>query len=336
MKIVKLISIFLVALMLLSVCSFAAPSTTKNGNEVDNATILEEEFLEHLKKNGIKKENVSFAYYDFTRELEYVYNADRMFEPNEVLKFPLAYIYFKDLVAGKHHLNEDVGSDNLRTVYLRSLTKDYGHDGDATKLLIEKYGGIEQVKRAMYEVTYTKVNDEFFETEKVNAKYLIDLLAKYYSEAMFCSTDYKNMLISPIKQLSPGRYCETYIYDCKITHRYGFSREDSSVSDMGIVNSANPFGFVIQVEGVKDPEEVEANIAEFAYDFNLNYGDLLLSQLTTLPDVPDKEKQSYDASKTYKTPLMITLIVSTVVIAAGITIAYIVVENRKKNQDRLD
>ena len=166
MKIVKLISIFLAALMLLSVCSFAAPSTTKNGNEVDNATILEEEFLEHLKKNGIKKENVSFAYYDFTRELEYVYNADRMFEPNEVLKFPLAYIYFKDLVAGKHHLNEDVGSDNLRTVYLRSLTKDYGHDGDATKLLIEKYGGIEQVKRAMYEVTYTKVKDEFFEPKR--------------------------------------------------------------------------------------------------------------------------------------------------------------------------
>ena len=188
----------------------------------------------------------------------------------------------------------------------------------------------------MYEVTYTKVNDEFFKTEKVTAQYLIDLLSKYYSEAMFCSTDYKNMLITPIKQLSPGRYMETYIYDCKVTHRYGFSRENSAAADLGIVNSANPFGIVIQVEGVDNPEEVVASIAEFAYDFNLNYGDLLISQLTTLPDVPEKEKQNYDSSKTYKTPLMITLIVSTVIIAAAITVAYIIIENKKKNQDRLD
>ena len=336
MKLIKLISVLLIALMLTSMCSFAAPSTTESLAKTDNVKILSEEFNEFLNKNGLKPANVSFAYYDFSRELEFLYNGARMFEPDELLKFPLAYIYFKDMVSGKHHLNEDIGNDNLRTVYMRSLTKDYGRDGNATDLLIEKYGGIEQVKRAMYEVTYTKVNDVFFETEKVNARYLIDLLAKYYNEAMYCSTDYKNMLISPIKQLSPGRYSETYIYDCKVTHRYGYSKNRSSVSDMGIINSANPFGFVIQVQGVDDPEEALALIAEFAYDFNLNYGDLLLSQLTTLPDIPDKEKQSYDSSKTYKTPLMITLIASTVVIAAGITVAYIVIENKKKNQDRLD
>ena len=336
MRFVKFLCVLLAAVLLFSVCAFAAPTTTSSSSEPDNVAIMEDEFFELLSRNGINKKNVSFAYLDLSREFEYVYNGDRLFEPYEVLKFPLAYLYFKDLVAGKHHLNEDVGKDNLRTAFLRSLTKDYNHDGNATELLLEKYGGLEQLKKDMHEITYTKVPDEFFTSEQVTANYLIDFMETYYREAFSGSSDYKNMLINPIKSLSPNRFSETYIYDAKVIHRYGFSKEAGVVADIGIVNTATPFAFVIEVDGVKDPEEEVASIAEFAYDWNMDYGDLLISQMTTLPDVPDNEKQNYDARKTYKTPMMIALIASTVVIAAAVTVVYIVSENKKKNQDRLD
>ena len=337
MKAVKVVSFLMAFMMLFSLCAFAAPTTTtEEETKIDNAVILTDELEDVIKGLDIKKENVSVAYYDFKRDLKCVYNPKRLFEPNEMLKFPLAYVYFKDLAAGKYRLNEDVGDDNLRTVYLRSLTKDFTRDGGATDALIQKMGGLETLKRAMYEITYTKVPDEFFDNEKVTAEYLIDFLSKYYNEAFYGSADYKNMLITPIKQFSPNRYSETYVYDCKITHRYGFSKSQKAVSDMGIMNSANPFGFVIEVEGVKDPEDAVAEIAEFLYNFNLDYGGLLLSQVTTMPDVPDKEKMNYDGTVIVKKPLMILVISSTVLIATGVTIAYIVIENKKKNQDRLD
>lgn len=322
--------------MLFSVCSFGATGDSTDDANAEILSIMQDEFETFLKKNKLPKDQVSFAYEDFGRDLQFVYNGDRMFEPNDTIKFPIAYVYFKDLASGKFHLYDDVGEENLRTVFLRSLTKDFNRDNHATEMLVEKYGGKETIKRAMYEITYTKVDDVFFETYAVSAQFLIDFLAKYYSEAFYSSSDFKTMLITPLKQFSPGRFSETYIYDCKITHRYGFSRTKKAAVDMGIVNSANPFGIVIQVEGVDDPEEYLAQIAEWAYEFNLNYADLRLSQLTTLPDVPDGEKGNYDARRTYKTPLMITIIVSTVFVAAVVTVVYIVNENRKKSRDRLD
>ena len=105
---------------------------------------------------------------------------------------------------------------------------------------------------------------------------------------------------------------------------------------MGIVNSDNPFAFVIAVEGSEHFEKDVALLAELATDFNEEYSDLLRSQLTTLPDIPDKEKKGYDATKVTETPLLVIVIVSTVVIAAGVTTIFIVVENKKKKRDRLD
>lgn len=349
MKFYKPLAFALVLIMLFSfsaVAATTAPSETeaeKSGTTVtqevtepENEKIMLEELNKFLKKNHIGKANFSFAYYDFNREMECIYNGDRYFEAYETIKFPLAYLYFKDLVMGVHHLNEDIGSDNLRTVFLRSLTKDFGRDGGATDDLIKEYGGLETLKKSMQEITYTKVSDEFYNSTLVNAQYYIDFLAKYYSEAVYGSTDFKNMLIDPIKQLSPARYSETNIFDSKITHRYGFSREDKAVVDMGIVNSSNPFAFVIAVEGVDDPEQIVADAAEFAYDFNENYGSLLMSQLTTMPDVPDEEKNVYDDEKISEPTLMIVVIASTIIIAAAVTIAYIITEERKKERDRMD
>lgn len=367
MRAIKLLSIILAALVLLSVCSFAAPGDTtapetaaattgeaatdaqaeptkqttasaekEPTTQADNAVILGKELKEFAAKNNIDAENLTFAYCDFNRELRYVYNGDRLFASNDALKFPLAYLYFKDLVSGKHHLNEDVGQDNLRTVFLRSLTKDYGHDENATAMLIEKYGGMEAVKRALYEITYTKVDDDFYTSDALSSEYALDFLTKYYNEALYCSTDFKHMLIDPIKQFSMDRYSETYIYDYKITHRYGIDKASGTCMDMGIVNSSNPFAFVIAVEGSSNPEEDIALLAEFAKDFNEEYGSLLLSQMTTLPDVAEEDKKGYDSTKVTAVPLMVIVITATVVVAAAITIAYIVRENKKKNQDRLD
>lgn len=345
MKVFKVISIVLAGLMLFSVCSFAATTTaqessvysiTEGTTEHKNAKVMQEELLSFCKKNDIDTENLSFAYYDINRELRYVYHGDRLFSSYDAFKFPLAYIYFKDLVSGEHHLNEDVGDDNLRTAYMRSLKKDYGHDEGATKMLVEKYGGIEKVKRAMYEITYTKVADEFFTTDALTANFAIDFLIKYYTEAMYCSIDYKQMLIDPIKQISPDRFSETNILDYKVTHRYGYSRENLACVDMGIINASNPFAFVISIEDSAHYEQDIALLAEFALDFNQQYGSLVLSQLTTLPDVPEKEKKGYDAQKVTGAPLMIIVIISTVVIAAVVTTIYIVQENKKKKRDRLD
>ncbi|MBR2591225.1 MAG: hypothetical protein IKE65_09955 [Clostridia bacterium] len=259
-----------------------------------------------------------------------------MFSSYDAFKFPLAYLYFKDLVLGEFHLNEDVGEDNLRTVFLRSLEKDYGHDANATELLIEKYGGMEKVKKALYELTYTKVDKAFYESDALTANYTLDFLIKYYSEALYCSADFKHMLIDPIKQISPERYSETKIIDYKVTHRYGISRENGACVDFGIVNTSNPFAFVISVEDSAHYEDDIALLAEFALDFNEQYGSLALSQMTTLPDVEDKEKKGYNSTTVTAVPLMIIVIVTTVVIAAAITTIYIVQENKKKKRDRLD
>ena len=344
MKFFKVLSVILALSIVFSVGSFAATtaaeSTTaskaESTTEIDNATEMDAKLKEFIKKNDIDPDTLSFAYYDFGREMRYEYQGERLFAPYEAFKFPLAYIYFKDLVNGKHHLNEDVGDDNLRTVYYRSISKDYGHDASATKLLIENYGGMKELKQAMYETTYTKVDDAFFESDALNAEFALDFLIKYYAEALYCSTDFKQMLIDPIKQISPGRFSETNVIDYKITHRYGYSKENGAGVDMGIINSENPFAFVIAVEGSEHYEKDVALLAEFATDFNEEYSDLLRSQLTTLPDVPEQEKKGYDATKVTETPLMIIVIVSTVVIAAGVTTVSIVLENKKKKRDRLD
>ena len=341
MKHLKVVSVLLVLLIVFSVGSFAATTTQKNAQsttakEVDNAQRLEEDLIEFMDKNGIDKEKVTFGYQDFNRELRYTYHGDRLFVSKEAIKFPVAYVYFKDLVNGKHHLNEDIGDDNLRTVYMRSLKKDYGHDEGSTAALVNHYGGWEIIKSAMHEITYTKVDDAFYQSDALSAEFAIDFLEKYYNEALYCSMDFKNMLIEPLKQFSPDRFSETNIYDVKITHRYGISKSTNSATDMGIINTANPFSFVIHVDESEHYEEDIALLAEFAYNFNVDYGTLLLSQMTTLPDVPDQDKKTYDSKTVSETPLMVIVIVSTVVIAAGITIAYIVHENKKKNQDRLD
>ena len=341
MKVKRVLATLLAVLIAVSVSFAAAPAgvaatTTQEITQGDNAQIMEENLAEFIRKNDIDKEHLSFAYYDFNRELRYVYQGDRLFPSHDAFKFPLAYLYFKDLVSGKHHLNEDVGEDNLRTVFLRSLTKDYGHDANATKLLIEKYGGIKAVKQAMYELTYTKVPENFYNNSYLTANYSIDFLVKYYSEAMYCSADFKHMLIDPIKQFSPERFSETNIVDYKVTHRYGISKSRGVCVDMGIVNSSNPFAFVIAVDESEHPEEDIALLAEFANDFNEQYGSLLLSQMTTLPDVPDEDKKGYDFTKVTGTPIMITVIVVTVLIAAGVTTAYIIHENKKKDRDRMD
>ncbi|MBQ6380531.1 MAG: hypothetical protein IJJ41_02875 [Clostridia bacterium] len=341
MKGLKLLSLLLASLILFSVCSFALPSVAAAAKKeettaADNAKILEEELQDFIQKNGIDGNNLSFGYMDFGRELTYIYNGDKLFASSDGIKFPLAYLYYKDLVSGRHHLNEDVGNDNLRTVFLRSLTKDFGHDDNATELLIEKYGGMEAVKRAMYEVTYTAVDDAFFESDVLSANFAIDFLSKYYNEALYCSTDFKHMLIDSIKQFCSGRYSETYIYDCKITHRYGFSRPVGNAMDMGIINASNPFAFVISIENSKDPEEDIALLADFAYNFNEEYGTLLMSQMTTLPDVDAEDKKNYDATTIKAVPIFVTVISVTVVIAATITTVMIVRENKKKKEDRLD
>lgn len=347
MKAVKVLSAILALLMLLSVGSFAATSTQTTETQADqttqesttqseNATVLEEEFLTFLNKNELDPEKVCMAYYDFGRELRYAYRGSVMFSAYDAIKFPIAYLYYKDLEMGRFHINEDVGDDNLRTVFMRSLTKDFGKDGNATNDLIEKYGGMEAVKTALYEMTYTQVEDSFFNSDRVNAEYLMDFLSKYYTDALYCNSEFKHMLIDPIKQFTPARFCETYIYDSKITHRYGIAKDESALVDCGVVNSSNPFSFVIYVRDVENPESVIADIAEFLYDFNDEYGSLLLSQMTTIPDVPEKEKQAYDAKTITGTPLMIIVIVTTVIIAATVTAIYIVNENKKKERDRLD
>ncbi|MBQ6381540.1 MAG: hypothetical protein IJJ41_08110 [Clostridia bacterium] len=341
MKGKKWISVLLTALMLFSVCSFVLPSaaaatTQATTSEADNAKILGQELKEFLLKNNINGENVCFGYYDFNRELRFTFNGNKLFAAHDSIKFPLAYLYFKDLVSGKHHLNEDVGNDNLRTVFLRSLTKDFGHDLSATDLLIEKYGGIEEVKKALYELTYTKVDDGFYESDALTAEFVLDFLSKYYSEALYCSTDFKHMLIDPIKQFCPERFSEMYIIDYKITHRYGVARAEGTGVDMGIVNSSNPFAFVISVENSPTFEEDIGLLAQFAADFNEEYGTLLLSQMTTLPDVAEEDKKTYDSTKVTYVPLMVIVIVATVVVAATITTIFIVRENKKKKQDRLD
>jgi len=341
MKGLKLLSLLLASLILFSVCSFAltgaaAPAKKEATTAADNAKEMEKQLQDFIKKNNIDGENLSFGYVDFNRELTYVYNGERLFAAYDSIKFPLAYLYFKDLVTGKHHLNEDVGNDNLRTVFLRSLTKDFGHDENATDLLIEKYGGMEAVKRALYELTYTPVDDAFFDSDAISANFAIDFLKKYYGEAMYCSTDFKHMLIDPIKQFSLDRFSETYIYDYKVTHRYGISRPLSGCVDMGVVNSTNPCAFVIDVENSSHPEEDIALLAEFAMNFNEDYGTLLLSQMTTLPDVDEEDKKSYDATTIKAVPVFVIIISATVLIAATITTVMIVRENKKKKEDRLD
>ena len=344
MRIYKIVSVVMALLMMLSVGSVAATtaaeestySITEAPKENENVKIMQEELSTFIKKNDIDPDTLCFGYYDFNRELRYTFHGEQLFTSYDAFKFPLAYLYFKDLAAGERHLNEDVGDDNLRTVFLRSLEKDYNHDADATQLLIEKYGGMKKVKTALHELTYTKVDKAFFDSDALSADYSLDFLIKYYLEALYCSADFKHMLIDPLKQISPERYSETDIIDYKITHRYGVSRENGACVDMGIVNTSNPFAFVISVEDSAHYEDDIALLAKFALDFNEQYGSLSISQMTTLPDVDEKEKKGYDSKTVTALPLMIILIASTVLIAGVITTIYIVQENKKKKRDRLD
>ena len=320
MRIVKIIACILAFLIVFNSVSFAATSTTvassKQETTVDNQKLMVQKLRKIMKKNGLNKNNFEFGYYDIFRDFECYYNRNTLFEPYEAIKFPLAFLYFNDYAGGKYTNYSTIAGKNFLDIFIDSLTVD---TTDSTEALINNYGGIHKVKSEMQALTKTKVPAAFYTSEQVNANYCIDFLKLYYQTAKYSSTDFKNMLVDSLKEFTPGKYSEKYITKYRITHRYGYSALESSAVDMGIVKSDYPFAFVVSVQGVKNAEDVLAEVMRFAYEYNEDFGALLISQMTTMPDIPEDNKKAY-VTRSYTKPILAAVVVVSALVVAGVAI----------------
>ena len=127
------------------------------------------------------------------------------------------------------------------------------------------------------------------------------------------------MMVDSLKEFTPGKYSEKYITKYRITHRYGYSALESSAVDMGIVKSDYPFAFIVSVEGVKNAEDVLAEVMRFAYEYNEDFGALLISQMTTMPDIPDESKKAY-VTRSYTKPILAAVVGVSALAVAGVAI----------------
>lgn len=323
MKFLKFIACFLALIIMLNTCAFALPkaatASTTQQTSVDNQKLMLQKLYRVMKKNGLNKDNFAFGYYDIFRDFECCYNGKKLFEPYEMIKFPLAFLYYNEYTKGKYTFSSEIGGKKFADIFVESLTKD---NTDATDTLIEKYGGLTKVKNGMRELTNTKVPAAFNTTTQMNVEYCVDFLELYYSTAKFSSTDFRNLMVDSLKEFTPGRYSEKYITEYRITHRYGYSEVNKAATDMGIVKSDYPFVLVIFVDGVDNAEGVLAEVAKFAYDYNEDFGALLLSQMTTLPDIPEDKQKTY-TTRSYTKPILISVIVFGVAAVAGVAIFFV-------------
>lgn len=328
MRVVKIIACILAFLILFNSLSFGAVAakvgTSQEQTTVDNRILMLQKLKKVMAKNGLDKSNFSFAYYDIFRDFGCSYNSNKLVEPYESIKLPLAFLYYNDYSGGKYSNSSYIGDKKFLEIFIESLTVD---NTDATDVLINNYGGMEKVKREMQQLTKTKVPNEFYTTEKVTTHYYIDFLELYYQTAKFSSTDFKNMLVDSLKEFTPGRYSEKYITKYRVTHRYGYSAVDSSAIDMGVVKSDYPFVFAVSVEGVNNAEDVLAEVMRFTYEYNEDYAALLISQMTTMPDIPDESKKAY-VTRSYTKPILAAVVAVSVLAVAGVAI-FMVRRDRK-------
>ena len=328
MRIVKLIACVLAFLIVFNSLSFAATTTAVASSQqettVNNQKLMIQKLKKVMAKNGLNENNFEFGYYDIFRDFECYCNRGKLFEPYEAIKLPLAFLYFNDYAGGKYTNYSTIAGKNFLDIFIDSLTVD---TTDSTEELIKNYGGIQKVKFEMQALTKTKVPAAFYTSQKVNANYCIDFLKLYYQTAKYSSTDFKNMLVDSLKEFTPGRYSEKYITKYRVTHRYGYSAADGSAVDMGIVKSDYPFAFVVSVQGVKNAEDVLAEVMRFAYEYNEDFGALLISQMTTMPDIPDDSKKAY-VTRSYTKPILAAVVVVSVLAVAGVAI--FVVQRDKK------
>ncbi len=314
-------------LMLFNSVSFAGNKVTALSQEqttVNNQKLMIQKLKKVMDKNGLNASNFSFGYYDIFRDFECFCNRDKLFEPYEAIKFPLAFLYFNEYAGGKYTNYSTIGDKGFLDIFIESLTVD---NTDATDTLIKEYGGLNKVKSELQALTKTRVPREFYNTTVLNANYCIDFLKLYYSTAKYSTTDFRNMMVDSLKEFTPGKYSEKYITKYRITHRYGYSALESSAVDMGIVKSDYPFAFIVSVEGVKNAEDVLAEVMRFAYEYNEDFGALLISQMTTMPDIPDESKKAY-VTRSYTKPILAAVVGVSALAVAGVAI--FVVQRDKK------
>jgi hypothetical protein len=305
--------------------STASAVSSQSDKEKAVQKLIEQKMQKFMAKNGLNKTNFSFAYYDFSRNFKYVYNGDRLFHAYESIKFPLAYLYFDKMSNGEVSFTSRLGTDTYKNVYLDSLS---GDSMTSTNTLIQNYGGLYKVKTDMTKYSSSKESAQFYNSDMVSADYYIKFLDYYYKAAVYCSTDFKTYLIDPIKELSPGKFSEKNIDNCKITHRYGFSYSAKSAVDLGIVNTNYPFGLVVAVSASADAENVIADAAKLAYDFNNDYNSVLVQQQTTYPNISEKDKKAYNDNSVSQKELY-AIIAAGVIAFAAIAFFY-VRRNRKR------
>lgn len=320
MRVTKVIACMLALLILFSSVSFAAgTASTTQSTTVNNQQLMVKRLSKLMAKNGLNESNFSFGYYDILRDFECYCNRDMLFEPYQAIKFPLAYLYYNEYQGGKYSNSSVIGGKKFLEIFTESLTDD---KTNATDALIQKYGGVSKVKSEFQALTKTRVPKDFYSTTKLNSNYCIDFLKLYYRAAKYNSSDFRTLLVEPLKEFTPGKYSEKYITKYRITHRYGFSEADSAAVDMGVVKTEYPFLFIVSVEGVDNAEDVLAEVMRYIYEFNEDYNALLISQITTKPDIPENQRKTY-TTRSYVKPILAGVVVFGVAVAAVVGIIII-------------
>lgn len=323
MRVIKVIACVMALLIVLGSVSFAAKTKTTvsqtQSTTVNNQKLMLKKISKLMSKRGLDESNFSFGYYDIYRDFECYCNRDKLFEPYEAIKFPLGYLYFNEYQGGKYSVASEIGNKKFMEIFVESLTED---NTNATNILINNYGGMRRVKAQLKALTKTKVPNEFYNTELLNAAYCIDFLKLYYRTAKYSSSDFRTMMVDSLKEFTPGEYSERYITKYRVTHRYGRSAQGDCAVDMGLVKSEFPFLFVVSVQGVENAEEVLAEVMRYICEFNEDYSALLISQITTKPDVPESERKTY-TTRSYTKPILAGLVIFGVTVSAVVAIIII-------------
>ena len=177
MRVIKVIVCILAMLVLFNSVSFAAGTTSQTqSTTVNNQQLMIKKLSKIMAKNGLNEDNFSFGYYDIYRDFECYCNRDKLFEPYEAIKFPLAYLYYNDYQGGKYTNYSEINHQKFLEIFVESLTED---NTDATDALIKNYGGIKVVKTEMQALTKTRVPKDFYNTTLLNSNYCIDFLKLY-------------------------------------------------------------------------------------------------------------------------------------------------------------
>ena len=342
-KFLAFLTVFFLSVSMLSVC-FGAPAQPTSRNEEQEMALAQgsrytpnkegtfDPYIEKfMKKYDLDEENFAFSYLNLYTNEEYDFNEDKLFPSAGLERLPLCMLYYQMMSEGKLGWNTEIAGSTVNYLVNDALSPE--NNKEATEKLIDHIGSYSDFKEKIASFSESEFTEQFVSERVLTCGYMKDVVHKMYFDAKNkYGQSFLDDIVYPVRDANEGKYLSKYVLNYSISGVDGTQDDVSAAA--AVVGTEQSYVISVFVKS-SSAQEIIGQLNKVVCKYNTEVvsgknGETTTKYTTSLADVPEKDKKSYDGSGFRKPALWISLAMA-VLLVTGVLVFLIMKVRENKN-----